>query len=395
MRTLSQRTGAPCARLVLVTAAVLAFAAPAQADDAPPALALSAEYIADLTTVARGPRTGTRYTDLLSLQADLSLDRTIGWTGARLAAQGQVGFGQEPNRLADTIQGINNSEVTDNRARLFELYLEQAFAGPLPGSLRLGWSDLNAEFYATDSSGLLIAPAFGIGSELAATGANGPSIFPSAALGARLRLEPADGAYVQAALVNARAGGIGDRGGVPPLLRDGALAIAEAGISRGLRLAVGGWRYSRRQDDLFRTDGAGQALHRRARGAYVLAEWPLAKGITPFLRAGISDGDTGPFSGGWQAGFLAEAPFRGRPDGQLSLGVAQGLTGRSARRAAAAAGEPLHARETGWELTYADSLAPWLTIQPDVQYVRRAGKAAGPRDAVALTLRLTVSWAKD
>lgn len=395
MTHISHRSGRHLAAWALCLALGHAGISPARAEDAPPTLALSAEYIADVTAVARGPRTGTRYTDLLSLQADLSLEQAAGWQGARLFAHGQIGFGQEPNRLADSLQGINNSEVADNRARLFELYLEQAFSGPVPGSLRLGWSDLNAEFYATESSGLLIAPAFGIGSELAATGANGPSIFPSAALGARLRLEPSQDTYVQAAVVDARAGVIGDRGGVPPLLRDGALAIAEAGISRGLRLAVGGWQYSRRQDDLFRTDGAGQPRRRRAQGAYVLAEWPLPGGITPFLRAGVSDGDTGPFSGGWQAGFLAEGPFPGRPDGQLSLGVAQGMVGGSARRAAAAAGQPLRVRETGWELTYADRIAPWLTVQPDVQYVRRAGKATDPRDAVVLTLRLTVGWSRD
>jgi porin len=71
------------------------------------------------------------------------------------------------------------------------------------------------------------------------------------------------------------------------------------------------------------------------------------------------------------------------------------MVGRSARRAAAAAGEPLRPRETGWELTYADRLAPWLTVQPDVQYIRRAGKAADPRDALVFTLRLTMGWSRD
>lgn len=383
----------PTATAAAVLACMACTTAPALADDAP-VLALSAEYVADATVVAQGPRTGTRYTDLLDVAADLSLEQTLGWHGARLVLHGQAMAGGEPNKLAGTLQGINNSEVTDNRARLFEAYVEQAFAGPLPGSLRLGFSDLNAEFYANEPAGLLIAPAFGIGSELSATGPNGPSIFPSTALGARLRVEPGHGIYVQAAALDAKAGVPGDAGGVPPLFRNGLLLISEAGIASGdgPRVAIGAWRYTHRQDDLVRTDAAGDPLRRRAAGAYLLTEAPLGKGVTGFLRAGLSDGRTSPYKGGWQAGFLATGVFPGRPDGQLSFGMDQGLLGHAFRSGMRAAGEPLRHAETGFELTYADTLAPWLTVQPDVQYVRTTARTAGSRDAVVLTLRLRLAW---
>ena len=367
---------------------MLAMAAPSRAEDGETgALAIEAEYIADITSVARGPQTGTRFTDLLSVSADLPLDRDGGWEGAGLFAHGQIGFGGEPNRLAGTLQGINNSELTDNRARLFEIYLEQAFAGPLPGSLRLGYSDLNSEFYANEPAGLLIAPAFGIGSELAATGQNGPSIFPSSALTARLRLDPAEGAYVQAAIVDARAGVLGDRDGPPSPFRAGTLAIAEASLTRGARIAVGAWRYGRRQEAI-----DGGTARWRARGVYLLADVPMGKTITAFLRAGISDGRTSPYRSGWQAGFLANGVLAGRPESQLSFGIAQGVLGHPFRRASAASGEPFRRAETGYELTFADRIAPWLTVQPAVQYVRNASRAAHSRDAVVFTLRLRFAW---
>ena len=94
-----------------------------------------------------------------------------------------------PNGDAGTAQGVDNIEVSRHRTRLFEAWVQQDFAGAA-ASVRAGLYDLNGEFYANDSAGLLIAPAFGISSELAATGANGPSVFPSTALAMRLKWSP-------------------------------------------------------------------------------------------------------------------------------------------------------------------------------------------------------------
>lgn len=136
---------------------------------APSALSWDASYTADFSTVAEGAETGSRFTGIGRVSADLALEPMLGWTGARLHAQALVSSGDRPNDLAGTLQGVNNIEVAENRAKLFEFYLEQQFAADR-ASLRLGFADLNAEFYATEASGLLIAPAFGIGSELSATG---------------------------------------------------------------------------------------------------------------------------------------------------------------------------------------------------------------------------------
>ena len=99
--------------------------------------------------------------------------------------------GGAPNDVAGTLQGVDNIEVRTPRLRLFELWLEQSLG---PASVRAGLYNLNSEFYADDAAGQLLAPAFGIGSELAATGPNGPSIFPSTALGVRLNVDLGKGA---------------------------------------------------------------------------------------------------------------------------------------------------------------------------------------------------------
>ena len=162
--------------------------------EARPVLSLSGEYILDAVAVVRGAERGARYVDLASLNAQLDLEAAAGWKGARLVAQAIAGTGQRPNDLAGTLQGINNSEVPNNRVKLYEFYLAQSLADGAV-ELRAGFIDLNAEFYSNDAAGLLIAPAFGIGSELAATGPNGPAIFPSTALTAAVRIAPTDDTY--------------------------------------------------------------------------------------------------------------------------------------------------------------------------------------------------------
>lgn len=401
------RALAPLGALAMLGAASPALAEDAPAPEAPPpaaaspAVTLSGEYILDAVAVARGADRGLRYVDLATLTAEFDLDRLAGWNGARLVAEGIAGTGQRPNDLAGTLQGINNSEVPGNRVKLYQFYLEQAL-GDWPVLVRAGFIDLNAEFYSNDAAGLLIAPAFGIGSELAATGPNGPAIFPSTALTAAVHVEPSDNSYAAFAIVNAEAGVLGDVGGMAALFQQGALLIGEGGWKGRGKAALGVWSYTRRQDDIRLVDTSGDPLRRRARGAYLLLEWPLGERIAAepdaphkaavFLRAGISDGDTTPYRGGWQAGVLVNRVFAARPDSQLSVGVNRALLADKFRLNEADAGNPLRGAETGFELTFADRAASWLTVQADAQYVRNPSRAAPARDAVVFGLRFIFAF---
>lgn len=376
----------------ILPALALALSGPAAAQEAEGerALAIEAEYVQDLVGVTQGAGTGFKQTGYFSLSADLSLDQAIGWSGARIYVHGIASTGGRPNDLAGTLQGVNNIEVATNRARLFEAYLEQEIPA-IHSSLRLGFSDLNEEFYASDSASLLIAPAFGIGTEFSATGSNGPSIFPSTAPMVRLKVEPGRGTYVQFAAVNADAGGPGDAGGVRPFLNNGALLVGEIGIAGKGKLALGAWTYTRRQDDIRLIGPTGDPLTARARGIYLLAEQPIiGEKLIGFLRAGLSDGDTTPYEGAWQAGLLASSLVPGRPDSQLSIGVNQAFLSEKFRANAADAGDPLRSAETALEVTYSDKLAKWLTIQPDVQYVWTPSRSASSGHSVVVSLRLRI-----
>ncbi|WP_425985730.1 carbohydrate porin [Brevundimonas sp. TWP1-2-1b1] len=388
----------PKATTYLSAALALGFAllaAPADARVADPAWTVSAEYTADVSGVVSGgvSRAG-RYLDNLLVALDGDLEQAVGWRGARLHVSGLYNGGGEPNALAGTLQGVDNIEVGAQGARLFEAWIEQDLGGS--ASLLAGLYDLNSEFYATEASGLLLAPPFGIGSELASTGPNGPAIFPSSSLAARLRVGDSEALYGQVAVINADARTLGDHGGVDTSLDEGVLGIAEAGVGGPVRYAFGVWRYDQRQEDIRDLTPAGDPAHSRAQGAYALAEGRIYGAAAPdgpqidaFARLGLSDGDTTDFKGGWQAGVLMRQIFASRPEGQLSFGLHQGWLSDKARANFADAGLNPGRHEEGLELTYADTIGRF-GVQPDIQLIRNPGGLRDADNVVVVSLRVTV-----
>lgn len=362
----------------------------------PPPIDVSLTYTADVAaTVSGGADKKARYLDNIDLIADADLDRLVGWQGARAHVYVLSNFGKRPNDSAGTLEGVNNIEVPKQAVRLFEAWVEQDLGGD--ASLLAGLYDLNSEFYASDSAGLLIAPPFGIGSDLSANGPNGPSIFPSTALSVRLRAELSGGkGYVQAAALNARAQTLGDHGGIDTSFEDGLLLIGEAGHMLGpARVSVGAWAYSKKHEDGFATDLAGSPLLRTAWGLYGMAEARVAGGedgphLDAFLRGGASEGRTTDFSWAAHTGFLYGPVWRGREDSALSLGLRTARTSTAFRNAARAAGDTPARAEYGLELTYADRIAPFLLIQPDVQVIGNPGGIAHAPTAVVTSLRITI-----
>ena len=369
--------------------AMLSAPAQAQEESAGP-LSVDVVYKGDVFGVAAGDARGARYLDNLDLLASLDLDRAVGWRGGTAFASLLNNIGGRPNDLAGTLQGVNNIEVGGPDLLLYQAWVQQSFADDRL-SVLIGKYDLNSEFYANDAASHLIAPAFGIGSELAATGPNGPSIFPRTDLAIRLRAGD-ERHYVQAVAIRAPRGTTDDGG------RRSTLFVAEAGRQGTLSFAVGGWAYSRRPPRIIPpgvSTGPGEAA---SHGIYASVKTDLTgQAEQPghwraFARAGWSDGRTTPFAGGFQVGVTGRGIVPTRPDSQLSIGVASADLSTPYRRANPA-GEPALAGSEGTvELTYRAQLLPFLTIQPDVQYVRRPGGLRDAEDAIILGLRAIVAW---
>lgn len=382
----------------LAYAGVLAGAAmSAQADAAEFAdgvISVSAEYVVDYSAPVAGFSGHGRVLDNLDVWASFDMDRLAGWRDATAFVRALNNSGASPNDDFGTLQGVDNIEVARQRVRLYELWVEAPIG---PANVRAGLYDLNSEFYSNESAGLLIAPAFGVGSELAATGANGPSIFPSTALSIRASFDISPRSELKFALINATAGVLGDPDGVDTSFDGGAIVIAEWQWTGDTHVGVGGWSYTDEQEDLRDVDGSGDPVQRDAFGAYLTVErtlWGGDAGVrmaTAFLRAGVSDGDTTPFSGGWQAGVLVERVVRGRPNSQFSLGINQGLVSQKFRDNQADFGVQTEHAETALEVTYSDKIGR-LTIQPDLQFIHAPAAESARDNAVAGALRVSVSF---
>jgi porin len=377
---------------------VLAAATPARAADPEPAAAVqfALDYTLDVAAVDAGRSGSDHYLlDNLNLTAEADLNQLIGWNGGTAHVDVLNNLGGMPNQRAATLQGIDNIEVGTQRLRLFEAWLEQRIGAR--ASARVGLYDMNSEFYSNDAAGALLAPAFGVGSEIAATGPNGPSIFPSTALALRLESRIGRRGYARAAIINADARTIGDPHGVDISFHSGGLLIAEAGIDHGSKVAVGAWTYTRQHDDLRETRADGSPVQRSARGGYAIVQHPLNDPAGPratqaFVRVGVSDGHTTPFRGGWQAGLLVNRPIAGRPESLFSIGANQAYLTDHYRQRLADEGITAARAESAIEITYADTIVPHVRLQPDVQWVLRPAGDRGRDDVIAFTLRLGVSY---
>jgi porin len=368
-----------------------AGAAPARAADTP-VWTHQLIYTADVTGALQGgvQRAG-RVLDNIDLILDGDLGQALGWGDTKAHAYVLNNSGGHPNDVAGSLQGVDNIEVAQPRLRLYEAWVEHGFGG---ASVLAGLYNLNSEFYTTETSGLLIAPPFGIGSELASTGPNGPSIFPLTALAVRVKGGGDKGLYGEAAVLSAHAGAFGQTDELQLGMDRGALVIGETGWRGAGRIAVGAWGYSERQDDIREVGPDGAPARRAAHGAYLLAEGPLrsfANGaaLAGFLRAGASDGDTSPYVGGWQAGLRLERFVPGRPQAAFSVGVQQGLLSRKQRANGADEGRDIGPDESGVEIVYADTVGR-VSVRPDLQFIRHPQGDQGRATAVVGALRLII-----
>lgn len=137
-------------------------------------------------------------------------------------------------------------------------------------------------------------------------------------------------------------------------------------------------------------------LHRGSGGAYLIGDktvWadpgrtPL---VTAFAQLGLGDGRVNQVGGYLGGGVTLVGAVRGRTQDEIGLGIAAALNGSHYEQAQANAGLPA-AGETAIELTYFAQLAPWLALQPDVQYVIHAGGTGVTPNAIVAGLGVSLS----
>jgi len=329
----------------------------------------------------------------LGLRVTADAGALLGWDDTTLHAELLWNHGSKPNRRIGTTQGISNLEVAENAARIYASWIEHEFKTS-GTSLLFGLYDLNSEFYATDASGLLIHPSFGIGIDFSQSGRNGPSIFPNLGLALRAKQQLGSGYYLQAAAIDGVPGDPEHPGRTSVHLGrdDGALLVTEfgwqerdeAGPGPG-HWGIGLWHYTRRSD---RVDGSGRAHNQ---GVYALAQALLVERetgrTTGFVRAGAAKRQVNAVDVGFDAGVLVDRPFGSDGPAAFTAGIAVARFGREHRAAQAGGGVAIASNETALELGARWQPLPALAVQPLLQRVWHIGGRAGTH-ATIVGLRL-------
>lgn len=295
--------------------------------------------------------------------------------------------GGDPSRRAGDLQVASNFEAPDT-VKVFEANYEHRFLDDRLGLL-FGMHDINADFYVTEHSGMFLNSSFGIGVDLAQVG---PSIFPTTSPGVRLRLNWTPNAYLLAAVYDGVAGDPDDPYGTHVSFDhgDGVFAIAEAGLLGGeshyYKFGVGGWYHTANIDDV---DGRPRDNNS---GIYALGETDVWRaedgcGVGVFTQIGFANGDRNQISTYIGGGVTWTGPFPRRATDVAGLAVAHARNGDHFKRL----NPGLERAETTLEASYLIAPKPWLTVQPDLQYVIDPNTDRAIDNALILGVRLQIT----
>ena len=455
------RRAATAARFLTVAAACAAGAAQAQSADgytdiwhrntltgnwcglgddlADKGIAISATYTAEVFgNVQGGIHRGATYDGLFLPQLDIDLAQLLKWEGASFRASMVQGHGPS---LSGTMIGnlmIHSGTLAVPPAtRLYNLWLQQNLFGDVL-SVRAGLMNVDAEFMTSATAGLFVNTTFGwtawTGFDLPA---GGPA-YPLSGPGIRVRVRPnADGPYLMVAGFSGDPSGHNGSNslstGIPSetvvsftggtfLIGEIGYAVNQAKDAKGspLALKLGGWYHtsSRFGDQRFGTDGLSLAnpasngrplLHNGDWGVYGVADARLFDGadggaLSGFTRVGTSPSDRNLVGFYVDAGLTYQGLIPVRGDDTVGISVAYTRISDKARgldqdvRLFSNPANPIRTGEVVFEMTYQAQLTPWLTFQPDVQYILNPGgtvlNADGRprRDAMAIGLRSAVTF---
>jgi porin len=373
-----------------------------------------------LGNVTGGFRKGFEYDGLTQLLMQLDTKRAFDWYGGTLNVSALQIHGR--NLSADnlgTLQTASGIEA-DRATRLWELWYDQKMLPEDRLSIRVGQQSLDQEFIVSQNASYFVNTMFGWPMVPSADLPGGGPAYPLSALGVRFKARPIDPVTLLVGVFNGspvKNGVTGDpqlanASGTSFPLNGGALVIAELQYSypalgsmlyadQSEPLArvykIGFWYDTERFNDL-RFDNTGLSLasplstgipqqHRGDYSIYAVADqlvWidpeEADRTISLFARAmGTPQANRNLIDFSLNFGMTFREPFLHRDDDTfgLAMGFAQ-VSGQAAgldqdTQFYTGAFTPTRTNETFIEVTYQYSVAPWLMLQPDFQYVFNPG----------------------
>ena len=377
---------------------------------------ITLSYIAEgFDVLSGGLQKQPSYEGRAEFSLDADLQKLIGWTGgaAHVTVFNIHNSGHNVAARVGSIADPSNIDAVPT-TRLFTAWFEQSFGTRF--SVRIGQLAGDDEFITSETAGGLLNGTFGWAGILAANMTNGGPAYPLATPGVRVKVMPTDQLTVLAAVFSGDPAGPNcnddpqrcNAHGTTFSFYGGSLwmgeaqyAINAAGLPGVYKL--GGWYATTNfADQHFGLDPTGavltladpsmpDSLFRRGDwGVYGVADqmvWRgLASGLNLFVRGGASPSDRNLISYYVDGGAGIKGLLPGRPDDVLTFGVAYAKISPDAvaldQDTLAIGGPPYADRdyELVMEASYIVQIAPWWTVQPDIQYIVHPNGGQNPDD---------------
>jgi porin len=366
---------------------------------------LSPTYIGEVFgNPSGGARQGVIYDGLLNVALDLDLERMSdgGVDGLTLHANALYIHGTS---LSEQYVGdfSNTSNIAGyNSLRLQELWLQKWF-WERRLSLKVGNMAVDNEFFQSSSASLFLSGTFGAFTFVANNVFN-PPVYPLASPGVRLQFLPTSNFYVMAGVygmdVNSDPATNNQNGTRFALTAgSGLLVMSEAGYllnqspnDRGLQGTYRLGSFVHTFDyPTFAGGSAGTDY-----GVYGVMDQQIytraEQAVSFFVRSGGAPSNTNLVDYYAEGGFNFTGFFPGRNSDVAGIAVARSHVSSDFSDSQILLGNAPYTAETVIEATYKVQVAPWWSLQPDVQYIVTPGGEQGAHNATVLGLRTTVAF---
>ena len=339
-----------------------------------------------------GRRQGHSNAQQLGLAADFDMGKLAGWSGGtfHIALSNRWGASDSAKYVGNALEDQSDFGAGQN-IRLAQLSYEQLLAD---GKVDLQFGFM-ADFGYSFGFSFLLCDFQNVGfcaHPFILYRDSGATAYPTAQWGAMVKYNIASNQYVETGAFEVNPSRLDHQNGFNMSLHGttGKLYPLEYGVTTALGSdqLPGHYKFGGYYDSSSVNDAAYADLRRTGRyGVYALVDQMLFRlqpdtdrGLIAFAQGTRSDKRTSPLPFSLNAGLILQGPFASRPADYLAFGVVYEPLNRRVYNAQRdrlfqqeALDPSLYHGETDMELGYGLSLAPWLMINPNVQYMIHPG----------------------
>ena len=381
-------------------------------------ITFNGQYAAEVwSNVTGGERTGTVYTGLMSLHGNVDLQKLVGWQGASVSTQWYWLSGQDisATNLGNNIFTISNI-AGFNTFRMSELWFQQSFLSNRI-SIRLGQLAADSQFGVSTYETIFLNGTFAWSPDLYTNIPNGGPGYPMGAPGVQLTLTPWNWLTYQAAVFqgNVFAQNVNQHGfrwDLSP--SNGYFSIHELIFRTNQRAGanglpgefkIGAWFDTAPDPDASNTQPwnyglyfiLDQMLYRVpqpslgtsvSNGKQTAAPSLTDKGLGIFAYIGLAPRNSSVINFYVDCGLNYKGLIPTRDYDVLGVGFAYGHLNNNPQGNDESSNPGY---EMVFEATYQFVFTPWLSFQPDLQYVMQPSSTDIP-NALVLGAHATISF---